>query len=107
MADKSKAVVENPETGDLSQVELSEDVTKQAVDLSVRAIAPVLREFGESIGSEMRDAMEASWERVAKAIEEGRPVNEDALQRKHNIALARTNSFMVTNWSTKQRLERS
>ena len=86
MADKSKAVVENPETGDLSQVKLSEDVTKQAVDLSVRAIAPVLREFGESIGSEMRDAMEASWERVAKAIEEGRPVNEDALQRKHNIA---------------------
>lgn len=86
MADKNVAVIENPATGEAQAQKLSGDVTKQTVDLAVRAIAPVLKEWGASFGESMKDSMEFSFEKVAKAIEEGRPVNQEEIQKRHNIA---------------------
>lgn len=76
MADHDKILTKDAD-GNVTQQQLPGDVTKQTVDVAIKAVLPILKEHGESIGQQIRDSIEQSLEGVAKAIEASRVANED------------------------------
>jgi HK97 family phage major capsid protein len=76
MSDKSKALHQNPETGEVTQHELPGEVDYASVQRGIQEMLPAFKEFGEGLGQSLRDVVEESMETVAKRIEEGRPVND-------------------------------
>jgi len=81
MAEKAKVINED---GTESVVNIPEKVDKSAVDQALKTLTPLLREHGTAIGEAFADTVEKSMEKVAKAIEEGRALNEDAYLEQAN-----------------------
>jgi HK97 family phage major capsid protein len=71
-----KALIENA-AGQIDQIEIPEDVNAKTVKAAMKAILPAMKVWGESFGQSMRDAQEESLERIAKALEAGRPINRE------------------------------
>ena len=84
MADKDTALVVD-DAGNEQQIKLPGDVTKATVDAALKAVLPVLREQGQKQAETLKDTLELSFERVAKAIEANRPINEDKVKQVNRL----------------------
>jgi HK97 family phage major capsid protein len=76
MGQKAKVIKEDGSEG---IVDVGDGVTKADVDKALSVMGPILREYGTSVGESIRDGMESGLEKLAKALEEERAINEEAV----------------------------